>query len=210
MFVSRHKSLLTQVIVAISSFMFPLAWKHTLIPILPAQMIDVVDSPFPFLIGVQKHILNEALFNQSIEISPAVTVMDLDTRELTTSEHTTQKCKMPPRETKVLREKLFRATTCIDYRPHPDLDHVDDAFFKVLDDIDDENNYIDEIEVRDAFLEFMAAIMHNYKRYILDPGLNDEDGVVNELANSKDFFNFDRFRAEKDAKAPHTFIYKLT
>jgi hypothetical protein len=52
LFVSRHKSLLTQVIVAISSFMFPLAWKHTLIPILPAQMIDVVDSPFPFLIGV--------------------------------------------------------------------------------------------------------------------------------------------------------------
>ena len=49
-------------------------------------MIDVIDSPFPFLIGVETSILNEALFNQSIEMSDAVTVIDLDTRELTTAE----------------------------------------------------------------------------------------------------------------------------
>ena len=46
---------------------------------------------------------------------------------------------MPAREHKVLREKLMRATTSVDYRPHPDLDHVDDAFFKVLVDIDEES-----------------------------------------------------------------------
>ena len=207
--VSKHKALLTQVVVALQSFMFPLAWNHTLIPILPAQTIDVIDSPFPFLIGVQKHILNEALFSQSIEISNAVTVMDLDTRELTTSEFTTQKSKMPSKEHRILKEKLMRATTSVDYRPHPDLENVDDAFFKVLVDLDDENSQIDDIEVRDAFLEFMSGIMHNYKRYIKDPGIND-DGSVPDHANSKDFFNFDKFRSEKDARQPHTFIYKLT
>ena len=103
----------------------------------------------------------------------------------------------------------MRATTSVDYRPHPDLDHVDDAFFKVLMDIDEEQNQIDDIEVRDAFLEFMCAIMHNYKRYIKDPGLN-VDGSVPDHANSKDFFNFDKFRAEKNAQQHHTFIYKLT
>ena len=133
----------------------------------------------------------------------------MDTRELTTSEFTTQKSKMPAREHKVLREKLMRATTSVDYRPHPDLDHVDDAFFKVLVDIEEESHQIDDIEVRDAFLEFMCSIMHNYKRYIKDPGLNI-DGTVPDHANSKDFFNFEKFRAEKDASKPHTFIYKVT
>ena len=65
--------------------------------------------------------------------------MNLDTRELGTSEFTTQKSKMPSREHKVLREKLMRATACVDYRPHPDLDHVDDAFFKVLMDMDEDH-----------------------------------------------------------------------
>ena len=106
---------------------------------------------------------------------------------------------MPAREHKILREKLMRATTSVDYRPHPDLDHVDDAFFKVLMDVDEEQHQIDDIEVRDAFLEFMSAIMHNYKRYIKDPGLDVDDGSVPDHANSKDFFNFDKFRAEKDA-----------
>lgn len=66
--VSEHKTLLTQVAVALSSFIFPLSWNHTLIPILPMSMINVIDAPFPFLIGVQAQILNEALNNQVIEM----------------------------------------------------------------------------------------------------------------------------------------------
>jgi len=51
--ISKYKALLTQVCVALQSLIYPLAWNHTLIPILPAQMIDVLDAPFPFLIGIQ-------------------------------------------------------------------------------------------------------------------------------------------------------------
>ena len=49
----------------------------------------------------------------------------------------------------------MRASAIVDYRPHPDLEHVDDAFFKVLVDAEEESNQINEFEVRDAFLEFM-------------------------------------------------------
>jgi len=51
--VSKHKTLLTQAAVALCSFIYPLSWNHTLIPILPINMVDVIDAPFPFLIGVQ-------------------------------------------------------------------------------------------------------------------------------------------------------------
>ena len=61
--VSEHKTLLTQVAVALCSFIFPLSWNHTLIPILPMSMINVIDAPFPFLIGVQRRILDEAINN---------------------------------------------------------------------------------------------------------------------------------------------------
>lgn len=50
--VSQHKTLLTQVAVALCSFIYPLSWNHTLIPILPISMINVIDAPFPFIIGV--------------------------------------------------------------------------------------------------------------------------------------------------------------
>ena len=44
---------------------------------------------------------------------------------------------MPMKELKVLRDKLTRATRCVEFHPHPDLQMVDDAFFKILDDPDD-------------------------------------------------------------------------
>jgi len=83
-FVSQHKTLLTQVIVALSSFIFPLSWNHTLIPILPISMINVIDAPFPFLIGVQAQIINEALANQVIELPQHVTIVNLDGPDIQT------------------------------------------------------------------------------------------------------------------------------
>lgn len=53
LFVSAHKALLSQTINCFISFIFPFQWKHTIIPILPLNMIDILDAPFPYLIGVE-------------------------------------------------------------------------------------------------------------------------------------------------------------
>jgi hypothetical protein len=37
-----------------------------------------------------------------------------------------------PRDFKTLREKLLRATNGVMERPDPDLEHVDDAFFRFM------------------------------------------------------------------------------
>ena len=94
-------------------------------------------------------------------------------------------------------------------RPHPDLEHIDNAFFKILADPEELENQVDDIEVRDAFLQFMSSMMKNYKNYIKDPGMT-RNGLVNDHAGSRDFFNFDKFRADKDASKPFSFIYKMT
>lgn len=69
----------------------------------------------------------------------------------------------------------------------------------------DEDFYIDHLEVRDSFLEFMSTIMSGYTKFIKDPSQRPE-----EITCSKDFFDLDRFRMQKDAKKNFTFIYKLT
>jgi len=42
------------------SFIFPLCWQHTLIPILPSEMIDYLDSPYIYLIGIESSVLSES------------------------------------------------------------------------------------------------------------------------------------------------------
>jgi hypothetical protein len=50
---SKHKALLTQVMNCFVSFLFPFQWKHTMIPILPMTMIDILDAPFPYFVGLE-------------------------------------------------------------------------------------------------------------------------------------------------------------
>jgi len=107
------------------SFIFPLCWKHTLIPILPAEMIDVLDAPLPFLIGIESGILSESYPDLSYE---EVTQVNLDANAVYTSEKILETVKMPQKELRTLREKLMRATACITQRPDPDLEQVDFAF----------------------------------------------------------------------------------
>lgn len=171
-------------------------------------MIDVLDAPFPFLFGIQASILQNALMCQHIILSNEITQVDLDTSKVFTAEVTTRVCKMP-RDFKTLREKLLRATSGITERPDPDLDHVDDAFFRFMQDPDEIENYVDDIEVRDAFLEFMQRVLANYQKYLKDPGLN-ADGTVPDHANARDFFHFEKFQADREATKSISFINKLT
>jgi Ribonuclease G/E len=107
---------------------------------------------------------------------------------------------------KTLRERLIRATSHIRKRPDPLLEHVDEAFFRIWRDIDDEESFeVDEIVVRDAFLEFMQGIMAGYTECLKDPGEN-----ATEFSHSKVFFEFDKFLMKKDAfSKPNHFINKL-
>jgi hypothetical protein len=56
--------LLNHAAVALISFLFPLCWKHVLIPILPKNMTDFLDAPFPFLVGIE----TSTLLESSVEI----------------------------------------------------------------------------------------------------------------------------------------------
>jgi hypothetical protein len=98
--ISKHKALLTHAAVALISFLFPLCWKHVLIPILPKEMTDVLDAPVPFLIGIDPTILQLEEDNDEeggIEIPNEVYRVNLDIGFISLRD---TKPKVPPKEYK--------------------------------------------------------------------------------------------------------------
>lgn len=49
---SNHLSLLTPVAEALLSLLFPFTWQGMYIPILPNNMVDAIEAPVPFLVGI--------------------------------------------------------------------------------------------------------------------------------------------------------------
>ncbi|KAG1946180.1 DENN domain-containing protein 2D [Pimephales promelas] len=57
-FLSEELSTLSQVLHAVAALLYPFVWQHTFISIVPTVLIDVCAAPTPFLLGVQKNMLD--------------------------------------------------------------------------------------------------------------------------------------------------------
>ncbi|XP_028438507.1 DENN/MADD domain containing 2Da isoform X3 [Perca flavescens] len=58
-FIADELGTLSQVIHAVAALLYPFTWQHTLISIVPEILIDVVMAPTPYLLGVQKRLLDQ-------------------------------------------------------------------------------------------------------------------------------------------------------
>jgi len=56
---SRHYALLGPVAEALFSFLFPFQWQGMYIPVMPYSMLDILDAPVPFLVGLHARYLVE-------------------------------------------------------------------------------------------------------------------------------------------------------
>lgn len=68
-----------------------------------------------------------------------MTIVNLDGPDINTVESSVASSKFPNREFKVLKEKLMKATNCVEERPHGDLEMIDDAFMRILIDPEEDN-----------------------------------------------------------------------
>ncbi|XP_077586613.1 DENN/MADD domain containing 2Da isoform X2 [Stigmatopora nigra] len=57
-FIADELGTLSQVIHAVAALLYPFTWQHTFISIVPEILIDVVMAPTPYLLGVQKCLLD--------------------------------------------------------------------------------------------------------------------------------------------------------
>ena len=151
---STHKALLTQVINCFCSFLFPFQWKHTLIPILPINLLEMLESPMPYFVGVEP---NNQL--KELDIHDDVIKVDLDIGHIEVPETlllNTSIVQLPRKEQQKLKARIEKACEIIEVVPDPDLfDQVDKAFNMQRVEDPEEQGIFDHYEIRDAFLEFI-------------------------------------------------------
>lgn len=147
LFLSSSYQRLTDACRALMVLMFPLKYSFTYIPILPANLLEVLCTPTPFIIGVH------SIFHSETEDLLDVIKADLDGGEVTVPE-----CLHIP----LLTEPLLHHTrSALSMVLDPDLEVADLAFppttasisaLKILDK-----------EIRSIFLHLFAQLLQGYR-----------------------------------------------
>uniref|UniRef100_W5N0F2 DENN/MADD domain containing 2Db n=1 Tax=Lepisosteus oculatus TaxID=7918 RepID=W5N0F2_LEPOC len=60
-FIAEELSTLSQCLHAVAALLYPFTWQHTFISIVPEILIDVTMAPTPYLLGVQKRLLDQIM-----------------------------------------------------------------------------------------------------------------------------------------------------
>ncbi|XP_069835778.1 myotubularin-related protein 5 isoform X2 [Dendropsophus ebraccatus] len=147
LFLSRSYQRLTEACRALLAIMFPLRYSFTYVPILPAQLLEVLSTPTPFIIGVN------ALFRAETQDLLDVIIADLDGGTITIPE-----CVQIP------------------LLPEPLIHHMQEALSRVLDpalqiadlafppsSITTSTLRMQDMEIRAVFLRLFAQILQGYR-----------------------------------------------
>eukprot|EP00743_Colponemidia_sp_Colp-15_P009167 GILK01010001.1.p1 GENE.GILK01010001.1~~GILK01010001.1.p1 ORF type:complete len:1416 (-),score=257.08 GILK01010001.1:44-4291(-) len=76
--VSHHLSLLTTVAESLCALLYPFSWEHVYIPVLPSNMLDFIQAPLPFLVGVSEDFYAEV----DALAGPSVVRVHIDTDQI--------------------------------------------------------------------------------------------------------------------------------
>ncbi|KAJ3315495.1 hypothetical protein HDV04_003037 [Boothiomyces sp. JEL0838] len=94
---SDHPSMLTLSCEIICGWLYPFYWHHILIPVLPKRLLNYLQAPVPFLVGIQKKSFPE--WRTAEWRPPDAAVVDIDNDVL---DFTPVKVKLPGRERRKL------------------------------------------------------------------------------------------------------------
>ncbi|XP_036391715.1 C-myc promoter-binding protein isoform X2 [Megalops cyprinoides] len=161
---SLRPAVLTSVTEALVSMIFPFHWPCPYIPLCPLALADVLSAPCPFIVGV------DSRYFDLYDPPPDVSCVDLDTNAISHNEDKrvlTWKI-LPKKACKNLLNtlsNLYQQLAEGQQRPREDglmelsmSDHCDSIGGKSLQTL--------EMEIQEAFLRFMAAVLKGYRSYL--------------------------------------------
>lgn len=161
---SLRPAVLTSVTEALVSMIFPFHWPCPYIPLCPLALADVLSAPCPFIVGVDSRYFD-------LYVPPAdISCVDLDTNTISQKD-----------DKKAVTWKLLPRRACKHL-----LNSLNKLYQQLLqggqlnrDDLQTEHTMTDcelnggkslqtlELEIQEAFLRFMAAILRGYRSYLL-------------------------------------------
>ncbi|KAF7664519.1 hypothetical protein LDENG_00174520 [Lucifuga dentata] len=161
---SLRPAVLTSVTEALVSMIFPFHWPCPYIPLCPLALADVLSAPCPFIVGVDSRYFD-------LYVPPAdISCVDLDTNTISQKD-----------DKKALTWKILPRRACKHL-----LNTLNSIYQQLIeggqlnrDDVQMEHMVTDselnggkslhtlELEIQEAFLRFMAAILRGYRSYLL-------------------------------------------
>jgi hypothetical protein len=64
--ISSHLQMLTLASETLCSWLYPFYWHHILIPVLPARLLNYLQAPVPFIVGVHRNYYDKKLMDDAI------------------------------------------------------------------------------------------------------------------------------------------------
>eukprot|EP00467_Chlorarachnion_reptans_P001148 CAMPEP_0114513826 /NCGR_PEP_ID=MMETSP0109-20121206/15803_1 /TAXON_ID=29199 /ORGANISM="Chlorarachnion reptans, Strain CCCM449" /LENGTH=994 /DNA_ID=CAMNT_0001693777 /DNA_START=489 /DNA_END=3473 /DNA_ORIENTATION=+ len=170
---------LTLVSELLIQLMYPFAYEHVYIPILPKTLMDFLAAPMPFCIGVPREFLPEDMTVEDIlRDKESMVVVDLDNNELHASHPITS---LPPAERKKLHRRLKPLSRL--YRPRQSMSPLElkafrgrDAAFDYIPSPEELDSLVQSIpkiddgeiaSVQAAFLRVFVSIFKDYRRFLV-------------------------------------------
>lgn len=192
-FVSKSCNLLTNVITNLISLLFPFTWPHILIPILPEKMLQFIQAPVPFIMGINN------IKDLTDGLSDDVMVISLDTRKILNQPK--EKIPDPPKSLydkfKVSLKKCFSGDFSEELAFF--IDSFDDVCFQIGM-LYDENKF-NSMDLKEIVYEFIVGFFKNYDKYWRTP-------IKMSIEQSE--FNFDAFRKDFSSTSADSFTYRMT
>ncbi|KAG9509508.1 DENN domain-containing protein 4C, partial [Fragariocoptes setiger] len=180
---------------AITAMLFPFHWQCPYVPLCPLSLCGVLNAPLPFIVGI-----DSSCFDLNTP-PPDVVCVDLDTKHILLSEY--KKCLnlklLPKRPSRILRatldriqQRLSRLPTCYQtslnghspvHGGSPSADGGRVQYERQL-----------ELEIREAFVRFMATILRDFRSYLLPITKAPTIGTTDPSS----LFNLDGFLKSRD------------
>lgn len=162
---SLRPAVLTSVTEALVSMIFPFHWPCPYIPLCPLALADVLSAPCPFIVGVDSRYFD--LYEPPTDIS----CVDLDTNTITQKEERRSLTwKILPRKAcKHLINTLSNLHQQLDegYQLSREEGQMEAFMTEREPGSDGKSLETLELEIQEAFLRFMAAILKGYRSYLL-------------------------------------------
>uniref|UniRef100_A0A3Q2VQQ1 DENN domain containing 4A n=1 Tax=Haplochromis burtoni TaxID=8153 RepID=A0A3Q2VQQ1_HAPBU len=145
---SLRPAVLTSVTEALVSMIFPFHWPCPYIPLCPLALADVLSAPCPFIVGV------DSRYFDLYDPPPDVSCVDLDT-------NTIFHCRYLGKKVNFAELNLHRVHC--QYRPDGllELSMSDSSELSC-----GKSLHTLELEIQEAFLRFMAAILKGYRSFL--------------------------------------------
>ncbi|CAF3448200.1 unnamed protein product [Rotaria sp. Silwood1] len=204
---SLRSSVLTGVVEAVNSMVFPFQWQCPYIPLCPVALSDVLSAPIPFIIGI------DSRYFDVCEPPPDVICVDLDTNIIIggTEEQKHWSVKMFPKKPfRQLKQSLDEIECQVldtyqkrlyDLRTRLKRNRND--FELRIQMIQLERNM--ETRIRDVFLRFMCTCFYGYKQF-LRPILRRPNQLSTDASV---LFEFDSFLHSRDSSYAKFYSYVL-